>query len=91
MRNRWVLRVTSAPRHAPSVGSSTNPRTLLSGSFHGPVANPRQRKSVSSPRKRGPIVGPMDSRVRGNDVTFRRVMNADFQLSERAAGPSPLG
>jgi len=26
---------------------------------------------VSSPRKRGPIVGPMDSRSRGNDVTFK--------------------
>ena len=28
--------------------------------------------TASSPRKRGPIVPTMDSRLRGNDVTFGR-------------------
>jgi hypothetical protein len=29
-----------------------------------------EKSASSSPRKRGPIVGQMDSRLRGNDVTF---------------------
>ena len=32
----------------------------------------RTKTASSSPRKRGPIVTPMDSRFRGNDVIFRR-------------------
>jgi len=33
-------------------------------------------ESSSSPRKRGPIVRPMDSRLRGNDVISEKVAMA---------------